>query len=253
MSKLFELPNIRKIYVPDPTMVIWDADLKGADAQVVAWEADDDDLKTAFRAGLDVHDKNATDMWGNKYTSLPGGPDIPGTPRYKERKKLKVGVHATHYGAKAPGLAKILNYTVHETEAFQTRWFDLHPKIRDWHKRVESDLATTRTVRNSFGYHRIFFDRIDVVFPQALAWIPQSTVAILTYRGWRHLEQSCPWVEELMQVHDSMVFQTPGRYAQFGRQIREGLTVPVPYSDPLVIQWGLSNSLKSWGDCRAIA
>ena len=46
------LPNIRKFIVPDPGYLIVDADLSGADAQVVAWEADDADLKEAFRDGV---------------------------------------------------------------------------------------------------------------------------------------------------------------------------------------------------------
>jgi hypothetical protein len=252
-SKLFELPNIRKIYIPDPGYVIWDADLKGADAQVVAWEAEDDDLKAAFRAGLDVHDKNARDMWGAAYTSLPGGPDIPGSPMYKKRKQCKQGVHATNYGGKAPNLAKILNWTVHETDQFQKRWFSIHPGIRDnFHRRVQDALATTRRVTNAFGYHRIYFDRIDIVFPQALAWIPQSTVALLTYRGARQLESRLPWMEELMQVHDSLVYQSTSRYSAFGQQIREALTCPIPYPDPLTIQWGLAMSATSWGDVRSV-
>lgn len=252
MGKLFELPNIRKQFIPDPGYIIWDSDLKGADAQVVAWEANDEDLKAAFRAGLDVHDKNAEDMWGSAYTSLHGGPDIPGTPRYKQRKKCKQGVHATNYGGKPNNLAKILNWTVHETDQFQKRWFDIHPGILDWHKRIQSDLASTRRVVNQFGYHRIYFDRIDVVFPQALAWVPQSTVALLTYRGCKKLEETYDWIEIMMQVHDSLVFQSTSRYEAFGNEIRDALTTPIPYPDPLTIQWGLANSNKSWGDVRAV-
>ena len=40
------MPNIRKLYVPDPGYEIFDIDFSGADAQVVAWEADDKPLKT---------------------------------------------------------------------------------------------------------------------------------------------------------------------------------------------------------------
>lgn len=67
----FKLPNIRKIFIPDPGYVVFDCDLAGADAQVVAWEADDEDLKRAFRAKLDVHAHNATAMWGDEFKRLP--------------------------------------------------------------------------------------------------------------------------------------------------------------------------------------
>ena len=67
-----ELPNIRKLFVPDPGYVIFDADLAGADAQVVAAEAGDSDLLAAFKGGLDVHTKNATDLGASRSPYLRG-------------------------------------------------------------------------------------------------------------------------------------------------------------------------------------
>ena len=55
MPLSIRLPNVRKLFITDPGYVMYEADLKGADAQVVAWEAEDDDLKAAFRAGVDIH------------------------------------------------------------------------------------------------------------------------------------------------------------------------------------------------------
>lgn len=66
------LPNVRKLFIPDPGYTIYEADLRGADAMVVAWEADDEDLKDAFRRGLDVHAKNAEDMLGSLFTHAVG-------------------------------------------------------------------------------------------------------------------------------------------------------------------------------------
>ena len=45
VAQSIPLPNIRKIFIPDPVYILIDSDLAGADAQVVAWEADDEDLK----------------------------------------------------------------------------------------------------------------------------------------------------------------------------------------------------------------
>lgn len=244
------LPNVRKIFIPDPGYIIFDADLAGADAQVVAWEAEDEDLKAAFRAGIDVHDKNAEDMWGSTYSRLPGNKKEG--PKSVKRKQNKQAVHATNYGSAAKTLASILGWTIHEADQFQKRWFSLHPGIKsNFHGRVESALRTNRTIRNRFGYHRIFFDRIDACFTEALAWIPQSTVAITSFEGALQLETKCPYVEMLLQVHDSLVFQVPKEKVNHFDLI-EGLTVPIPYDDPLTIPWGLSSSEKSWGDCKAV-
>ena len=247
---LVTLPNVRRMFIPDPGYVMFDADLSGADAQVVAWEAEDEDLKKAFRAGIDVHDKNAEDMWGRTYTSLPGNKKEG--PKSVRRQETKKAVHATNYGASARTLAITLGWTVHNSDNFQKRWFDLHPGIkRNFHGNVEASLGSNRTIRNRFGYHRIFFDRIDAAFTEALAWIPQSTVAIVSFEGALQLELSCPYVEMLLQVHDSLVFQVPKTKVDH-RSLISGLTVSVPYDDPLTIPWGLASSEKSWGDCKEI-
>ncbi len=250
-QKLVTLPNIRKLFIPDPGYTIFDCDLAGADAQVVAYEAEDLDLIEAFRKGLDVHMKNAEDLWGPAFTQLPG--DEENGPKSRKRKECKQGVHATNYGATPPTLAKVLGWTNHEADVFQRRWFSIHPGIKtNFHGKVESSLRVSRTVTNRFGYRRVYFDRIDQCFTEALAWIPQSTVAEVSFRGALQLEEQYPQVEMLIQVHDSVVFQIPKSMVDVGR-IKRGLSVPIPYTTPapLVIQWGVSMSDKSWGDAEA--
>lgn len=245
----YTLPNIRKLFCPDKGYVIFDADLKGADAQVVAWEADDTDLKQAFRNGLDIHEKNAEDMFGDRWRKASG------FARKQIRKQNKTAVHLTNYGGKAMTMSKnpIIGWPMRECETFQRRWFQLHPGILAWHQRVQHGLQKSRSVSNRFGYRIIYFDRIEGLLPQALAWGPQSTVAETCFRGGLQLEDRCPWAEILLQVHDSLVFQVPFHRTDCIPQIKEALLNPVPYPDPLIIPWGLAMSEKSWGECEKVA
>lgn len=244
-----KLPNIRKAFIPDPGYVICDCDLSGADAQVVAWEANDADLKRAFREGLNVHNHNGEAVWGNAY-------DPQARPRkFTMRDELKRAVHGTNYGATPRTLAITLGWTIAFATQFQRRWLEeLHPNIRDWHHRTQHDLATTRRTSNAFGYRIIWLDRPENCFTNALAWTPQSTVGIVTSRGAANLRRNLPWVKILLQVHDSVVFQIPfHRYTPSGlKTIREHLEVTVPYPDPLIIPWGLATSEKSWGDVEKV-
>lgn len=240
------LPNIRKLFIPDPGKVICDCDLVGADAQVVAWEANDTRLMEAFRNGLDVHSENAADLWGSKFTSL--SPDSPEWATI--RTNTKRAVHATNYIGSAKTVAANCGWLVIEAERFQRRWFDLHPGIKAWHDEIRLSLATTRSVSNRFGYRIIYYDRIDQCLTKAVAWIPQSTVAEVCFRGALQVEAACPWVEFLLQVHDSLVFQIDESRLPSLRLIHDALRVAVPYPDPLVIPWGLASSKASWGDVK---
>lgn len=229
------LPNVRKMFIPDPGMMMGDFDLAQADAQVVAWEANDDELKAIFRdPDADLHDENAKTIFGKL------------TP--KNRKLAKAGVHATNYGSGARTLASTLGITVHEAERFQRRWFEAHPGIKEWHQRVLYSLQTKRMVTNAFGFRRYYFDRIEGLLPEALAWIPQSTVALIIDKGLVNIHANLPKVEPLLQVHDSLVLQWEKRYyPHILRDIKREMEIVVPYEDPLIIPVGAAVSDRSWG------
>jgi DNA polymerase I-like protein with 3'-5' exonuclease and polymerase domains/uracil-DNA glycosylase len=239
----FIFPNVRRMVIPDRGYEQFDVDLAGADAQVVAWEAEDDDLKAKFRSGAKIHALNAKDIYGND-----AGPDGKKAPYYK---RAKMGCHLTNYGGKPPTLSKALGMTIHESELFQRRWFQMHPGIKTWHLEVENSLMTTRSVRNKFGFRRFYFDRIEGLLPQALAWIPQSTIAIVSLKGLCNIAESGSSMELLLQVHDSIVGQYPKDHRYINLPIlKKCLTVPVPYSDPLIISTSIDLSTTSWGDLK---
>jgi DNA polymerase I-like protein with 3'-5' exonuclease and polymerase domains/uracil-DNA glycosylase len=237
------LPNIRKLFIPSSEHLIVDVDLAGADAQVVAYEAEDELLKAVFKSGEKLHAVNAKDMFGGN-----AGPDGKQQPYYGY---AKAGCHLTNYGGNARTLSKATGMTMYESEKFQFRWFDIHPGIREWHRRTENQLFTRRYVENKFGYRRFYFERLDRLLPQALAWIPQSTVACVTNRQLVSIDRNLPKVKMLLQVHDSLVFEVHRSDWFISKPlIREHLKVVIPYDDPLVIPSGLKVSAISWGDCE---
>lgn len=243
----FSEPPIRRLLLPDKGHLIVDCDLSGADAQVVAWESGDKDLKDAFKKGLNVHNFNGKRLWGDSYE--------PSRVRRKLtwRDECKRGVHGTNYLSSVRNLARVLGWTMAEVEAFQRAWFQLNPGIPAWHRRIEHNIIRERRVSNLFGYSITYFDRPDNILPKAVAWIPQSTVAISCSRGAVQLHDAAPWCDILLQVHDSVVFQIPfhrATPASFAL-IRSHLEVPVPYpGDPLTIPWGVALSEKNWAEVQ---
>ena len=236
-------PNVRKLFTPDPGYLLVAADLSGADAQVVAWESGEEELKNALKSGIKLHSVVAKELYGTD-----------GQPHYDMCKRR---IHATNYG----GGARTLHQTLlgqygpeHTSEAaersFQKYWFTRYPGVKDWHERVTDSLKAIHGVTNQFGNRIIYQDRLDSVFPNALAWIPQSTVAFVCLRGAMLIADKFPFCELLCQVHDEIVFQLPKSKRNYLSEIHGALnTIEVPYPDPLRIPWGFDVSDKSWGHC----
>ncbi len=241
VAKTMKLPNVKKLFLPDLGYIIVDCDLAQADAQVVAWEADDDALKQIFRdPDLDLHDENAKAIFG--YTNK------------QKRQLAKGGVHATNYDVRPRTLAAALGITIHEAERFINLWFAAHPGIKAWQNRIAMQLATTRTVENKFGNRRYYFDRIEHLLPQALAWIPQSTVALVINRALVNVDTNLlDRVEPLMQVHDSLVMQIrKSAYPSVLPELKRNMEIVIPYSDPLIIPVGIEASSSSWGEVKEV-
>ena len=248
VAQTIELPNVKKMFLPEPGFFMCDSDLAQADAQVVAWDANDEPLMEFFKAArdddtLDLHGNNAADIFGGV-----------GNKEHPQRKKAKAGVHAVNYHVRPRTLARTLGITVHEAESFIDRWFDIHPAIKEWHRSVQSTLETTRVLVNKFGNRRVVWGRINTptALSEALAWIPQSTVALVINRAWLNLERlNDPDIFVSLQVHDSLVYQM--RQLTFRRKlplVEEAFKIEIPYDDPLIIPAGLEYSADSWGDKR---
>ena len=233
-----EFPNQRVLIIPDEGYDFIDMDLDRADAQFVAWEANDDTLKEILKAGADLHWENAKAIWGSHVKK-----------KSEERKLAKRFCHAVNYGAYPKKLAKALGISVKLAEWIYMRWFKIHPGIQKWHERVRNDIFTKRLVKNPFGFERYYFDRPENVLNEALAWVPQSSVGIIINTAWANIDTNLPQVEVLMQVHDSLNMQCPSKLTrELLPRIQEQSLITVPYDDPLIIPVGFKVSSKSWGD-----
>lgn len=233
-----EKPNVRMMFVPDPDFVLCEVDLKQADAQVVAWEANDEPLMDLFsRNDVDVHTENAKVAFAVSEITK------------HMRQTSKSLVHATNYGGSPRGIAKRIGLKTQQVETFQRRWFTAHPAIHEWHNKVSYTLQTKRTTTNILGFRKIWFDRIDGLLPEALAWIPQSTVALVINKGMQNCVRNYSNVVPLLQVHDSFLFQVRrNSFYDTLPKVREAMAVVLPYQRPLIIPVTLKTSLVSWGE-----
>lgn len=241
VARTVTLPNIRKFFVPDPGYTIVEADLQRAETQVVAWEADEPELKKIFQSGTDVHTENARLIYGDPVD-------------YYRRDRLKRCIYAIQNGAKPPKIGELLNDRAKGVK-FYNYWTGRFPKIKTWHGKLEFEIQTRRCVSNIWGYKLHWFDRIgESIIGDVVPWITQSTIAITINKGAVALNENLPdEVELLLQVHDALLFQVrTERFKLLLPEIRKHLSIVVPYPDPLIIPVTMKSSEVSWGDAEDV-
>lgn len=242
------LPNIRELFIPDEGFKMFDIDLSKADLRIVVWEAGEEEMKAMLAEGRDPYVETAREFYRDPSLAKTR-PDGAEDPRYRMFKSF---CHGTHYLGTPVGLAQRLGLTVAEAERTQRWYFGKYPRIPKWQAEFKRAVASRMYVENIFGYRRYYFDRPDeAMFREAIAWLPQSTVALYINRIWMNLYEKFPHIWVLLQVHDSLVGQFPAhREDECKRQIREAARIELPYPDPLVIPIGFKASHLSWGHCE---
>lgn len=252
----FRLPNIKSMYVPDKGFTFFDMDLDRADLQIVVRESGEADWIAALKQGIDMHLLNAFVI--AKKEPPPVEELVESHPRYPghrgplkhAREFAKVFCHASNYGGGAKTVAAHTGRTVQEIDAAQKYWFGAHPGIKRWHERTFEQINRHRFVENKWGYKWFIFDRLEAMLPEALAWVPQSTVGILINKIWASFFKNIPELQVLLQVHDSLAGQFPTHRAAHILPLMEKFSrIEIPYDDPLIIPTGVKTSTISWGDC----
>ena len=236
-----DLPNIRTLFLPDPGNTFFDIDLSSADLRIVTWESDCGEMKAMLREGKNPYVEIAKEYYNDPTITKKH-------PRYRDFKSL---AHGTHYLGTASGLSDRIGLSVHEVDTVQKWYFGKFPEIKNWQEDFKDQIVKRRYVENIFGNRCYVFDRIEgTIFNQFIAWLPQSTVAVLINKAYAAIDAQLHEVEILLQVHDSLAGQFPTHLKDWAMsRIVELSQIPLPYDDPLVIPVGVKTSELSWGDC----
>lgn len=276
--------RLKDMFVPDPGWTMCNADLEQAESRVIAYVSGDEAYISAHEEG-NVHvssarvfwpDNHFVDRWGvrgwsgddaeNKYrlkhTPAPWVPqpdladdDVPFYSYYDGSKRNQ---HGLNYGLTKYGLAVQAGLPQVDAGIFRARYFERYPNILRYHKYIGQCLRDTGVLRTPLGMQREFFNRPweDHTIRQAIAFVPQSTVAqicwIGIYRVWKEHDPHA--IQVLNNVHDSGLFQF---CVEDGPEIiKNAMTVTFPIEDfmglktrectiPVDVGTG-----KSWGECK---
>jgi DNA polymerase I-like protein with 3'-5' exonuclease and polymerase domains len=236
-----ELPNVRKLFIPDEGYEMCDIDLDSADLRIVAWESRCVEMQAMLNEGKKVYVEAAKEYYNDPTISK----------HHHSYKLFKNTVHASNYLGEASGIAGRLGLGVKEIEQLQKWYFGKFPEVKVWQEGLKRQIREKHYIENVFGYRIYFFDRItDSTYREGIASLPQSTVACLINRGWMNLYEKYPEIEVLLQVHDSLLMQYKMEKREKSlRVIKECCEVVLPYEGGgTVIPVGRKTSTISWGD-----
>jgi DNA polymerase I-like protein with 3'-5' exonuclease and polymerase domains len=192
----------KKAIQAPPGWLLYEVDLKQADARVVAWDANEPTLMRFFNENRDIHRYVASQL----FNSLEDAITDP------QRQLGKKCGHASNYGMRAPTLVdqclleEGLVLSVMQADQMIRGYYRLMSQIPVWHQRIQQELRRTKKLTTPLGRERYFYGRLeDETYRAAYAFKPQSIVcdtidALIVHVGQRRNPELC---HTLAQIHDA--------------------------------------------------
>lgn len=149
-------PSIRSVIQAPPGWICIEADLSQAELRIAAELSQDQELKTCYQTGIDVHTRTVETLFGID----------PKVMTKEQRKKGKAVNFGFIYGM---GWRKFMEYArdnygqiFTEDEAQKTRkgFFKLYKDLPNWHKKQREFVHKKGYVRNLIGRKRRLFDAL---------------------------------------------------------------------------------------------
>lgn len=249
--------SMRSMIVAAPGNVLVAADLSQAESWVVAYLADEPNMKKSLHDG-DIHTETAgsalfhpdvgcqhnwhtedKELWtclnGCEHTVVKTGRYIG--KRYNHASAYRMSyIRAAEVINKDSDKPPYVTVTLEESKTFSTRWHQFY-NIKNWWNEIEQQLSRERAITTSYGRKRIFFAQWgESLFKEATAYEPQSTVADhfngmvhpqVGVKGglleiYRQLVKPYPEHKIINQSHDSAILEVP---VTVGHEIVERMQV----------------------------
>ncbi|MDI9612846.1 MAG: DNA polymerase I [Acidobacteriota bacterium] len=240
---------IRGAFVPEPGNLLISADYSQVELRVLAHLSGDEVLVSAFRAGEDIHDRTAREVFSAEQLEN----------RAECRRRAKAINFGIVYGQSAFGLAKGLGISREEAQAFIDAYFRRYSGVRAWLDRTVEEAREQGMVRTIYGRIRpvpemkskdfnvrSFGERIAVNSP--IQGTAADIVKIAMVRVHRSLAACGARTRILLQVHDELVLEAPrGEAEEAGRLVREEMEGAAELVVPLKVDLRMADN---WMDTK---
>jgi DNA polymerase-1 len=241
--------EIRKAIIAEPGHVLISADYSQIEFRVLAHMADDPVLVEAFREGADFHERTALKIFGAD----------SGRDPHALRSTAKMVNYALLYGKTAFTLAKDIDTTPQEAQAFIDAYFAGFPKVRAF---IDSTLEQARTsgvVKTLFGRRRLVPEltsrnvQIRQAAEREAVNMPiQGTAADILKLAMIDTHAALarvPTARMILTVHDELLFEVSAdRAEETAALVRERMQGAAQLNVPLTVDVGIG---ANWNEAKS--
>ncbi len=204
--------RFRQAFIPDPGHIFLAADYSQIELRVLAHLSQDPALIESFLKDLDIHAETARRVFGE--SSMVSAEE--------QRRRAKIINFSIIYGASAFSLARELRTSNAEAQDFIDRYYEKHPKVREFLEAAVEKAKKTGAAVTLFGRQRQVpeLQLKDKNAQQtgrriALNTPVQGSAADLMKKAmievWRSLREQDFGTRMILQVHDELVFEVPDK------------------------------------------
>ena len=274
--------DLRSMFIPDNNHILIEPDLSGAEARVVAILARDERLLKIFKYEGDLHritkgwiDGTCPDEILNKFFDEENENECRRLIAKvnsilkliiddEDRQIGKKFRHAAQYDMGKNEASRQTGLSAWRTKQILDKVHATNPNIRGvFHKEVIEALRNNdRKLVSPHGRERQFLNRWgDELFKEAYASLPQSTVSDHLKFSAQRIEKRLPYVQILMESHDSFLAQIPQSdkiIIECCKVIKEELESPINFEHcslprgDLVIPTEIKIGTKNWLEMERI-
>ena len=240
--------QIRTAFVAAEGKKLISADYSQIELRLVAHVAGEESMIEAFRAGVDIHARTASEVFGVPLDDMDS----------ETRRRAKAINFGIIYGISGFGLARQLGIRQAEARDYIAAYFENFPGIRDYMDRIKLEAREVGHVETLFG-RRIHIGGIAASNPaqrgfaerQAINAPIQGSAADIIKRAMVRLPSALADASldarMLLQVHDELIFEADAGVAEDAvaviRHVMEGAAAPVlDLAVPLVADAGIADS-----------
>ena len=241
--------RIREAFIAEPGNLLLSADYSQVELRILAHLSGDEGLITAFNAGIDIHTRTASELYG---VSL----DQVTTEMRRTAKTVNFGVI---YGMSAYGLSEALNIDRRDAEKYIQQYFDRHPGVKKYIKDILAEAKEKGYVTTLFGRKRSVPElnshnrniqqqgqRLAVNSP--IQGTAADIIKIAMIRIRKSLHNQKINAKMILQVHDELLFEVPEAELKAVVEIARGnMEEAVSLSVPVKVDIGYG---KNWSEAH---